>query len=268
MGCDDTREDIEEKILYARLERDQIRRQRNLLIDQLRVCTGEEYQPEPIPDYIDIEYIKEQKRKKIEKKVKKAVKEEAIRQKEEEKRQKELEEEMKRLEKEGYDEEFLYQPLNLNVRKKMELDDIYNVNYVLQKKNENEKKEQDEYNGEELAESKDNQNKKKSNLKKSNKDKKVKFKDDLVENDEDNDDNNNDNNSRDNDENEDNNEIDNDIIQKVDARIATKTASINSVVGGGNSKKTLKNRISKNNSNIDNDSKSIPYFTPHLQPND
>ena len=61
MGCDDTREDIEEKILYARLERDQIRRQRNLLIDQLRVCTGEEYQPEPIPDYIDIEYIKEQK---------------------------------------------------------------------------------------------------------------------------------------------------------------------------------------------------------------
>ena len=264
MGCDDTREDIEEKILYARLERDQIRRQRNLLIDQLRVCTGEEYQPEPIPDYIDIEYIKEQKRKKIEKKVKKAVKEEAIRQKEEEKRQKELEEEMKRLEKEGYDEEFLYQPLNLNVRKKMELDDIYNVNYVLQKKNENEKKEQDEYNGEELAESKDNQNKKKSNLKKSNKDKKVKFKDDLVENDEDN----NDNNSGDNDENEDNNEIDNDIIQKVDARIATKTASINSALGGGNSKKNLKNRISKNNSNIDNDSKSIPYFTPHLQPND
>ena len=268
MGCDDTREDIEEKILYARLERDQIRRERNLLIDQLRVCTGEEYQPEPIPDYIDIEYIKEQKRKKIEKKVKKAVKEEAIRQKEEEKRQKELEEEMKRLEKEGYDEEFLYQPLDLKVRiKNSELDDIYNLNYILKKKNENENKEQDEENEEEMDESKDNQNKKKSNLKKTKKDKKVKFKDDLVENDEDKDDNNN-NNSGDNDENEDNNEVDNDIIQKIDARIATKTASINSAFGGGNSKKILKNRISKNNSNIDNDSKSIPYFTPHLQPND
>ena len=268
MGCDDTREDIEEKILYARLERDQIRRERNLLIDKLRICTGEEYQPEPIPDYIDIEYIKEQKRKKIEKKVKKAVKEEAIRLEEEEKKQKELEEKMKRLEKEGYDEEFLYQPLKLNVKnKKTEFDDIYNFNYVLP--NKNKEQEQNEDNEEELDESKDNHNKKKSNLKKSNKDKKVKFKD-LTENDEDNNDNdNNNNNSDDNDnDNEDNNEIDNDIIQKVDAKIVTKTASINSAMGGEKNKKNSKNKISNKNSNIDEDSKNLPYFTPHLQPND
>lgn len=260
MGCDDSREDIEEKIVYARLERDQIRRERNLLINQLRICTGEEYHPEPIPDYIDIDYIKEQKRKKIEKKVKKAVKEEAARQKEEEKRQKELEEEMKRLEKEGYDEEFLYQPLSLKVKNKIsELDDIYNLNYVLQKKDLNENKDQNEDNEEEIDEN--NNNKKKSILKKNKKDKKVKFKDNLIENDEDN---NDDNENEDND----NNEIDNDIIQKVDARIATKTASINSAIGGGNNKNNIKKRISKNNSNMDDDSKSIPYFTPHLQPND
>ena len=67
MGCDDTREDLEEKIVYATLERDQIRKQRKILLDQLRVSTGEEIHHEPIPDYIDIEHIKEQKRKRIQK---------------------------------------------------------------------------------------------------------------------------------------------------------------------------------------------------------
>ena len=31
MGCDDTREDIEEKMLYTRLEREEIRKQKNYL---------------------------------------------------------------------------------------------------------------------------------------------------------------------------------------------------------------------------------------------
>ena len=255
MGCDDTREDIEEKIVYARLERDQIRKKRKLLLDELRICTGEEIHPEPIPDYIDINYIKEKRRKMIEKKVKKAVKEEVERKKEEEKKQKEFEEEMKRLEREGYDEEFLYQPLNMKIKNKHSpLDDIYYLNYVLEKKDKNENKNIEEEE-EMLNESKDNGGKNKSILKKN---KKVKFKEDLKEEDKD-------ENSEKSNENENEEEIDNDIIEKVDAKIATKTGSIASVLG---KEKKTKNRISRNSSIGDEDSKSIPYYTPHLQPDD
>lgn len=249
MGCDDTREDLEEKIVYATLERDQIRKQRKILLDQLRVSTGEEIYHEPIPDYIDIEHIKEQKRKRIQKQIKKAVKEEEQRKKEEEKKQKEIEEEIKRLEKFGYDEEFLYQPLNLKVKNKQsDIDDIYDLNYVLKKKEEDKKQDIDieDENNEQINELKENLKKKKSILKKS---KKVKFNDEVMEiNNED-----------------ENNGIDNDIIQKVDVKIATKTGSISSVLGD-NKNKISKNKISKNNSVIDDD--SAPYYTPHLQPND
>ena len=240
MGCDETREDIEEKIVYTTLERDQIRKERKLLLDQLRLITGEEIEYEPIPDYIDIEHIKKQKRKRIQKQIKQAVEEEEERQKEAGIKQRKLEEEIKRLEKFGYDEEFLYQPLSLKVNnKKSEIDDIYDLNYVLEKKDKKtEQKNDDEEINEDL---KENTNKKKSILK----NKKVKF--NVADNNEDEDEDNND-------------DIDNDIIQKVDAKIASKTGSIASALGEG------KNKKSKKNSNADED--SIPYYTPHLQPND
>ena len=248
MGCDETREDIEEKIVYTRLERDQIRKQRKLLLDELKLCTGEEIEPEPIPDYVDIDYYKEKKKKIIEKKVKKKVNEEIEKRKEEEKKQKEIEEEIKRLEREGYDEEFLYQPLSLNINHKPStLDDVYYLRYVLEKKNKNENNEKNDDNNEQINE-KDNANKK-SNLKKN---KKVKFNNNIEEYN-----------------NDESNEIDNDIMQKVDAKIATKTGSINSVIDDDKNKgKKIPNKKSKNNSYVEDDSKSIPYYTPHLQPND
>ena len=90
---------------------------------------------------------------------------------------------------------------------------------------------------------------KKSNLKKN---KKVKFNNNIEEYN-----------------NDESNEIDNDIMQKVDAKIATKTGSINSVIDDDKNKgKKIPNKKSKNNSYVEDDSKSIPYYTPHLQPND
>ena len=50
MGCEETREDLEEKILYARLEREQIQKQRYLLLEQYRLETGEILQTSYIPD--------------------------------------------------------------------------------------------------------------------------------------------------------------------------------------------------------------------------
>ena len=253
MGCDETREDLEEKILNIRMERDQIRKEREYLLTELKLTTGEELHPEPIPDYIDINYIKEKKRKMIEKQIKKMVKQEAIRQQEEERKKKELEEELKRIEREGYDEEFLYQPLGLKVKNNIsELDDIYGLNYVLKKKD---KEEKNGENKEELDESKDNKDKKKSNFKKN---KKVKFNANVKEDEENKENKNKDNNNGD--------DIDEDIFEKVDAKIATKTGSINSVLGRDKNK--IKNRISKNNSVMEDDSKSINYITPHLQPED
>ena len=255
MGCDETREDIEESIVYARLERDQIRRERKILTDKLRLLTGEEYKSDPIPDYIDIEYIREKKRKQIEKQVKKAVKEEEERKKKEEIKKKQMEEELKRIEREGYDEEFIYQPLNLKIKNKnLGFDDVYFPSYVLEKKEKNKQKEDEE----EKDESKDTKNKKKSNLKKN---KKVKFNENVNENTNDDKDDNENNNDDDNE----NNEIDNDIIQKVDVKIDSKTASV--VRGFVKNSNTIK-KASKNNIDKDDDSKNAPYFTPHLQPND
>ena len=70
MGCDETREGIEEKMLYTRLKRDEIRKQKKLLMEQLKLSTGEVYETEPIEDYIDIKHIKDKKRKHLEKMVK------------------------------------------------------------------------------------------------------------------------------------------------------------------------------------------------------
>ena len=271
MGCDETREDIEEKIVYTRLERDQVRKERQILLNELKVTTGEVIKTEPIPDYVDINYYKEEKRKRIEKEIKKAVKKEEKRKKEEERKKKELEEELKRLEKFGYDEELLYQPLKMRVKNKNSpVDDIYDLDYVLQKKEEsiNMNNDDEEYEGDE-NELKENTDKKKKS--KSKKKKKVKLNENENE-----DENDKENESEDKDKDkekddksdkevndEEGNEIDNDIMQKVDAKIATKTASIASIVG-----KKSKNKISNNNSNLEEESRNIPYFTPHLQPND
>ena len=112
MGCDETRVDIEEKMLYTRLERDEIRKQRKLLLEEIKLSTGENYKTEKIPDYIDIEYIKEKKRKHEEKLIKA---------------------EVERLEE--IDEEFIYMPMDMKVKSHdNDLEDIYYLNYVLEKK--------------------------------------------------------------------------------------------------------------------------------------
>ena len=90
------------------------------------------------------------------------------------------------------------------------------------------------------------------------KNKKVKFNANVKEDEENKENKNKDNNNGD--------DIDEDIFEKVDAKIATKTGSINSVLGRDKNK--IKNRISKNNSVMEDDSKSINYITPHLQPED
>ena len=61
MGCDDTREDIEEKMLFTRLEREQIRKQKKLLMEELKLSTGHKIKKEKIPDFVDVEYIREKK---------------------------------------------------------------------------------------------------------------------------------------------------------------------------------------------------------------
>ena len=77
----------------------------------------------------------------------------------------------------GYDEEFLYQPLSLNINHKPStLDDVYYLSYALEKKNKNENNEKNDDNNENINE-KDNVNKK-SNLKKN---KKVKFNNNIEE---------------------------------------------------------------------------------------
>ena len=63
MGCDETREDLEEKMLYTHLKRDEIRRQRKLLLEEIKLSTGQVIETEKIPDYVDIEYIRKKKKK-------------------------------------------------------------------------------------------------------------------------------------------------------------------------------------------------------------
>ena len=64
-----------------------------LLLDQLKLSTGEVYETEPIPDYVDVEYIKEKKRKHYEKIVKVELKKVEEEKRKEEKRRKKLEKE-------------------------------------------------------------------------------------------------------------------------------------------------------------------------------
>ena len=141
MGCDETREGLEEKMLYTRLKRDEIRKQKKLLLDQLKLSTGEVYETEPIPDYVDVEYIKEKKRKHYEKIVKVELKKVEEEKRKEEKRRKKLEKELEEMEEERYKENLLYIPLNMNLKKNdNDLDDFYYLNYVLdKKKNKNDK---------------------------------------------------------------------------------------------------------------------------------
>ena len=136
MGCDETREGLEEKMLYTRLKRDEIRKQKKLLLDQLKLSMGEVYETEPIPDYVDVEYIKEKKRKQYEKIVKVELKKVEEEKRKEEKRRKKLEKELEEeMEEERYKENLLYMPLNMNLKKNdNDLEDIYYLNYVLDKK--------------------------------------------------------------------------------------------------------------------------------------
>ena len=137
MGCDETRVDIEEKMLYTRLERDEIRKQRKLLLEELKLSTGENYKTEKIPDYVDIEYIKEKKRKHEEKLIKAEVERlEKIERKERKRR----EEEEKLKEEEKINEEYIYMPMDMKVKSHdNDLEDIYYLNYVLEKKDKNKK---------------------------------------------------------------------------------------------------------------------------------
>ena len=242
MGCDETREGIEEKMLYTRLERDEIRKQRKLLLEELKLSTGEEYKIEKIPDYIDIEYIKEKKRKHEEKIIKAEVKRiEEIERKERKRR----EEEEKLKEEEKINEEFIYLPMDMKVKNhNTDLEDIYYLNYVLDKKDKNKK---------EKHKDKDKDRNKK---KKETKRKKEKHK--------------NRNKNEHTSEEEDNNNYD--FIEPVNAKIRTKIGSEKSVIE--EDKKIIKNISNEDlanksiNDNSVNISKDMPYVTPHLQPND
>ena len=140
MGCDDTREDIEEKMLYTRLEREEIRKQKKLLMEELKLSTGHKIKKEKIPDFVDVEYIREKKQKHYEKMIKEEVKRV---EEEERKKEKEREELKKEMEQQQKDEELLYMPLETKIHNPdHDLEDIYYLNYVLDKKQKNQKKNQ------------------------------------------------------------------------------------------------------------------------------
>ena len=241
MGCDETREDIEEKMLYTRLEREEIRKQRKLLLEELKLSTGETYKKEKVPDFVDVDYIREKKKKHYEK----MIKEELKKVEEKEMREKKKREEMeKELEEERKREELLYMPLDMRVKNKnTDLEDIYYLNYVLEKKSKDK-------NNEKSKDKKHNKKDKKSNKKhikgKLNKDKSY-------------------------DSQEEEKDI-NDYMEPVNAKIQTKIGSVRSILG--NNKDNNNNKIIVNNDENNNDasiseaSKIMQYVTPHLQPND
>ena len=134
MGTGGTKHDLEGQILIKLLEREQIRKERNMILDEIKIETGEDLYHEPIPDFIDIEYYKDKKRKLIEKQIKKYEEEE--RKKMEAKRRRfEEKEEERRKEEEAYNNEFLYQPLKFKFKKRdSDKDNIYSINYVLPKR--------------------------------------------------------------------------------------------------------------------------------------
>ena len=237
MGCDETREDIEEKMLYTRLQREEVRKQRKMLLEELKLSTGERYKKEKVPDFVDVEYIREKKKKHYEKLVKAEMKKVEERERKERKRREEME---KELEEEQKKEELLYMPLDMQVKNQnTDLEDIYYLNYVLEKRKEKNK--------DKSKDKKHNKKDKKSNKKhkkgKRNKD-----------------------NSDDSQDEESEEKNKNDYIEPVNAKIQTKIGSVRSVLGNN---KIINNDLNNNDDNVsDNASKIIPYVTPHLQPND
>ena len=237
MGCDETREDIEEKMLYTRLEREEVRKQRKLLLEELKLSTGERYKKEKVPDFVDVEYIREKKKKHYEKLVKAEMKKVEERERKERKRREEIE---KELEEEQKKEELLYMPLDMQVKNQnTDLEDIYYLNYVLEQRKEKNK--------DKIKDKKHNKKDKKSNKKhkkgKRNKD-----------------------NSDDSQDEESEEKEKNDYIEPINAKIQTKIGSVRSILGNN---KIINNDLNNNDDNVsDNASKIMPYVTPHLQPND
>ena len=274
MGCEETREDLEEKILYARLEREQIQKQRFLLLEQYRLATGETLPTRYIPDYVDPKSFKSKAVKEMKKEIKKEKKIKKKIAKIEENIKKEEDEELKRLQKFGYDEELIYQPMRMNMNKKIKKDgDRYDglENFILKSVHSDEDEEDiKDLKNNLLDSSFDKTNdtkKKKSNLKrkKSSDDIKTKKKDsknEIIANNENSNDNYNDG-----------------IIQKIDARIRTKTGSVNSIFSQNENENNNKERQTNKKVKIVLDKnfdmngyktsgKNTPYLTPHLQPND
>ena len=241
MGCEETREDIEEEMLYTRLEREEIRRQRKLLLEELKLSTGESYKLEKIPDFVDIKYIKEKQRKHYEKLVKQEIKKVEAKKRKEEKEKEELE---KELEEERKKEQLLYMPLDMKIKSPdNDLEDIYYLNYVLEKKQKNKEKKNDK---------RHKTKKKKTKRHKTEKSKKVSF--ELKE-----------------EKKEDEEKYD--YMEPVNAAIRTKVGSVKSVFEDEkeNHKNTRNLKIDDkdyNDSMSDSEAKNMPYVTPHLQPND
>ena len=244
MGCDDTREDIEEKMLYAHLEREEVRRQRKLLLEQLKLSTGEVYESEKIPDFVDIKYIKEKKRKHYEKLVKQEVKKYEEKKKKEQKKREELE---KELEEERKKEQLLYMPLDMKIKNQnSDLEDIYYLNYVLDKKQKENKKDKE----------KDKDKKHKKNKKDKKKKKGKHHRRHSVDTDE----------EKEEEEEDDKEDKKYDYIEPVNAKIRTKIGSVKSVLGNNEDKKDEDD--DNDDSDSEKKSKNMPYVTPHLQPND
>ena len=244
MGCDDTREDIEEKMLYAHLEREEVRRQRKLLLEQLKLSTGEVYESEKIPDFVDIKYIKEKKRKHYEKLVKQEVKKYEEKKKKEQKKREELE---KELEEERKKEQLLYMPLDMKIKNQnSDLEDIYYLNYVLDKKQKENKKDKE----------KDKDKKHKKNKKDKKKKKGKHHRRHSVDTDE----------EKEEEEEDDKKDKKYDYIEPVNAKIRTKIGSVKSVLGNNEDKKDEDD--DNDDSDSEKKSKNMPYVTPHLQPND
>ena len=244
MGCDDTREDIEEKMLYAHLEREEVRRQRKLLLEQLKLSTGEVYESEKIPDFVDIKYIKEKKRKHYEKLVKQEVKKYEEKKKKEQKKREELE---KELEEERKKEQLLYMPLDMKIKNQnSDLEDIYYLNYVLDKKQKENKKDKE----------KDKDKKHKKNKKDKKKKKGKHHRRHSVATDE----------EEEEKEEDDKEDKKYDYIEPVNAKIRTKIGSVKSVLWNNEDKKDEDD--DNDDSESEKKSKNMPYVTPHLQPND
>ena len=53
MGCEDSKESLESKILMLRLKRTAIQKQRKEKIERLKKLIGEDIVTEPIPDYLE-----------------------------------------------------------------------------------------------------------------------------------------------------------------------------------------------------------------------